>query len=92
MHVNAEAPSLEPADVLAVVRAFGLLQWWLVDRHEVDLSRRMSPYIDLYPEAYVLLLTASYWFYGQSHWAYLSLLATSTLIDFVAGGMRDLGS
>ena len=54
VHVNAEAPSLEPADVLAVVRAFGLMQWWLVDRHRVDLSRRISPYIDLYPEAYVL--------------------------------------
>jgi len=58
VHVNAEAPSLEPGEVLAVVRAFGLLQWWLVDRHEVDVSRRISPYIDLYPEAYVEHLTA----------------------------------
>ncbi len=53
VHVNAEASSLEPASVLSIVRAFGLLQWWLVDHHEVDLSRRISPYIDLYPESYV---------------------------------------
>jgi hypothetical protein len=56
VHVNAEAPDLEPAAVLRVVRAFGLLQWWLVDRHAVDLTRRISPYIDLYPEAYVAAL------------------------------------
>jgi hypothetical protein len=56
VHVNAEAPDLGPMAVLRVVRAFGLLQWWLVDRHEVDLTRRISPYIDLYPEAYVAAL------------------------------------
>lgn len=56
VHVNAEAASLEVDEVQRVVCAFGLLQWWLVDRHAVDLARRISPYIDLYPEAYVARL------------------------------------
>ncbi len=32
-----------------------------------------------------LVLVASYWFYGQAHWAYTSLLFLSTLTDFYAG-------
>lgn len=34
---------------------------------------------------YSMVLIASYWFYGQSHWGYVSLLAISTLVDYVAG-------
>ncbi len=34
---------------------------------------------------HTLLLVASYWFYGQAHWAYTSLLALSTFTDFTAG-------
>ncbi|MDX1593467.1 MAG: amidoligase family protein [Gammaproteobacteria bacterium] len=56
VHVNTESPSLEAATVAAYLRAFGLLQWWLVDHHEVDATRRISPYIDLFPETYVALV------------------------------------
>ncbi|QKX17833.1 amidoligase family protein [Microbulbifer sp. YPW1] len=56
VHINAEIPRLEAETVFAYLRAFALLQWWLVDTHEVDIARRASPYIDLYPEAYVRLL------------------------------------
>lgn len=52
-HVNAEIASLDAASICAYLRAFALLQWWLVDAHEVDVTRRISPYIDLYPEAYL---------------------------------------
>lgn len=34
---------------------------------------------------YSMVLIASYWFYGQSHWGYVSLLAISTVVDFIAG-------
>ncbi|UTW08797.1 amidoligase family protein [Pseudomonas benzenivorans] len=53
VHLNPDIPRLDPATISAYLRAFGLLQWWLVDAHQVDLSRKISPYIDLYPEAYV---------------------------------------
>ena len=53
VHLNPDIPRLDAATISAYLRAFGLLQWWLVEAHQVDLSRKVSPYIDLYPEAYV---------------------------------------
>jgi hypothetical protein len=53
VHVNPEISALDAATLYPVIRAFCLLQWWLVDRHDVDATRKLSPYIDLYPAAYV---------------------------------------
>lgn len=53
VHINTEIPRLDAATLFDYLRAFALLQWWLVDAHEVDPARRVSPYIDLYPEAYL---------------------------------------
>ena len=53
LHINIELPGLDPATVHDYLRAYCLLQWWLVDAHDVDLARRLSPYIDLYPQAYI---------------------------------------
>ena len=39
--------------LFSYLRAFALLQWWLVDAHEVNPTRKVSPYIDLYPQAYL---------------------------------------
>ena len=58
VHINTEIPQLDAATLFAYARAFGLLQWWLVDAHQVDLARRISPYVDLYPEAYLKRLYA----------------------------------
>ena len=53
VHINTEIPGLDADTLFAYLRAFALLQWWLVDAHQVDAARRLSPYIDLYPEAYL---------------------------------------
>jgi len=53
VHINTEIPSLDAHILDSYLRAFVLLQWWLVDAHEVDTTRKLSPYIDLYPEAYL---------------------------------------
>lgn len=53
VHINAEIPQLNSDNLLAYLQAFSLLQYWLMDAQGVDLARRISPYIDLYPEAYV---------------------------------------
>ena len=53
VHINAQIPSLDAATLDAYLKAFALLQWWLVDAHRVDPARRLSPYIDLYAEDYV---------------------------------------
>jgi hypothetical protein len=56
VHINASSPALDSQTLWNYLRAFGLLQWWLVQAHDVDLTRRASTYIDLYPEAYLRVL------------------------------------
>ena len=53
MHLNPEAPSFEPSSIQAHLQAFLLLQDWLEQRHEVDLTRRLTPYVNPFPKAYV---------------------------------------
>jgi len=53
VHINTEIPSLAAETLFSYLKAFAMLQWWLVDAHEIDVTRKVSPYIDLYPEAYV---------------------------------------
>jgi len=53
VHVNTEIPLLDAPTLFGYLRAYALLQWWLVDRQPVDMARRISPYIDLYAEAYL---------------------------------------
>jgi hypothetical protein len=63
VHINAEIPALNAETIDAYLKAFALLQWWLVDAHQVNMSRRLTPYIDLYPDAYLLEVTKAQ---GQS--------------------------
>lgn len=58
VHINTELPKENAETLFAYLRAFSLLQWWLQDAHEVNSARRISPYIDLYPDAYVRQLLA----------------------------------
>lgn len=60
VHINTEIPQLDAASLFAFSRAFALLQWWLVDAHRVDLARRISPFVDLYPESYLKHLFAQH--------------------------------
>jgi hypothetical protein len=56
LHLNPEAPDLTVATVLAHLRAFLLLEPWLNNAIEVDLSRRIAPYIRAFPPAYRLIV------------------------------------
>jgi len=56
VHINADIPKLDAETLFAYLRSFALLQWWLVEAHQVNTARKISPYIDLYPENYVKLL------------------------------------
>lgn len=53
VHINPEIPALDATTLSLYLKAFAVLQWWLTDAHEVDATRKISPYIDLYPEAYL---------------------------------------
>lgn len=52
LHINPEAPSLEPDAILAYLRAFILIYPWLKEKLKVDLTRRFLSFIDAYPLEY----------------------------------------
>ncbi|MGQ4277518.1 amidoligase family protein [Pseudidiomarina sp. E22-M8] len=52
-HINPELPATDSETICYYMQAYALLQWWLVDQHHVNTTRKLSPYIDLYPESYV---------------------------------------
>jgi hypothetical protein len=56
LHINPEIASDDPPYLLSVLRAFVLLYPWLKTRSEVDLARRVSPYINPFPPDYVRLV------------------------------------
>lgn len=51
-HINPEAPDLEATTLLAYLRAFLLLYPWMRRAMDIDLARRISPYINPFPAAY----------------------------------------
>lgn len=62
MQLNPELPSHEPRLIAASLKAFLCLYDWLYERADVDLSRRVTSYVDPFPTDYVKkLLAADYW-------------------------------
>ncbi len=53
MQFNPELPSLEPQLITASLKAFVCLYDWLFERADIDLSRRVTSYVDPYPTCYV---------------------------------------
>lgn len=53
MHINIESPDLETATLLRYLRSFVLLYPWLLETLEIDISRRISPFVDPFPNGYV---------------------------------------
>jgi len=53
LHMNIEVPDLEILTILNYLRAFLVLYPWLLEELEIDLSRRISPFIDHFPEKFV---------------------------------------
>ncbi len=54
MQFNPDIPSRDPAVLTACLQAFLCLYEWLLARADIDLLRRVSPYVDSFPRAYVL--------------------------------------
>ncbi|MCU4676127.1 amidoligase family protein [Catenovulum sp. 2E275] len=53
VHINPELPDLSAPTIAAYIKAFCIAQDWLVKAHQVDPIRRVTPYIDLYPDDYI---------------------------------------
>lgn len=56
MHINIECPSLEAPILINYLRAFFLLYPWLLQKHNIDFTRKVTPYVDRFPEQYVFLI------------------------------------
>lgn len=53
LQFNPEMPSTNAEMILRYIQAFFCLSDWLVQRVNVDLTRRVSSYIDPFPKAYI---------------------------------------
>lgn len=61
MHINPELPSASPASIRDHLRAYFLLEPWLRERVDVNLTRRVMPFINSFPNEYArLILKADY--------------------------------
>jgi hypothetical protein len=61
LHLNPELPSRDPHFIQNVLRAFVLLYPWIRKRINVDLTRKLSPYIQPFSHEYArTLLSARY--------------------------------
>lgn len=52
LHINPEVASTEPAHILAIMRSFLLLEDWIIGASQMDISRRIAPYVRPFPESY----------------------------------------
>ncbi|NVJ99255.1 MAG: amidoligase family protein [Alphaproteobacteria bacterium] len=53
LHINPEIEEESPEYLLAHIRAFSLLEPWLNVAHDVDVTRKLSPFVEAYPKAYL---------------------------------------
>ena len=61
MHINIESPDLETATLLRYLRAFLLAYPWLVQVLDIDFSRRLSPFVDPFPDVFTqMVLSGDY--------------------------------
>jgi len=62
LQLNPELPAHDARLVTACLKAFACLQDWLFLRADIDLTRRMTSYVDAFPKDYVTrLIAADYW-------------------------------
>jgi hypothetical protein len=53
MQLNPEIPSADPGVLVACLKAFLCLYPWLFARADIDLTRRITRYVDPFPVAYI---------------------------------------
>jgi hypothetical protein len=58
LQLNPELPDLKASTLVRYLRAFAALYEWLKARHQVDLSRKVTSYIEPWSSAYIDLLIA----------------------------------
>lgn len=61
LHLNPEVPDTEADTLLGYLRAFVLIEPWLKKALDVDLARRIAPFIDPFEEDYRRILADPYY-------------------------------
>ena len=62
MQLNPEVPSLDPQRITAYLKAFLCLYDWLHDQSSINMTRRLTTYVDPFPQKYILkVLADDYW-------------------------------
>lgn len=59
VHVNAETWATDDQNLLRCVQAFAILQRHLIEVLDVDLARRLAPFITPWPDSYVSMVVES---------------------------------
>ena len=59
VHFNVEPTDMQASTILAYMRAFVCLFDWIVWQEEIDMARRVTPYIKPFPREYQALILAS---------------------------------
>ncbi|GAA4435846.1 hypothetical protein GCM10023188_28240 [Pontibacter saemangeumensis] len=60
-HINPEVPAPDAETILRYLRAFLLLYPWLLEKGETDFARKMTAFINPFPDEYAtLILPSSY--------------------------------
>ncbi|MGO1463530.1 MAG: amidoligase family protein [Marinobacter sp.] len=61
LQLNPELPDLKPTTLIRYYQAFAVLYDWLKARHQLDISRKFTPYIEPWSSRYTdLLVTDDY--------------------------------
>lgn len=58
LQLNPELPDLKPTTLVRYYQAFAVLYDWLKARHQLDISRKFTPYIEPWSSQYTDLLIA----------------------------------
>jgi hypothetical protein len=62
VHFNPELPALDARTIAAYMKAYLCFNDWLIWHEQVSLTRRIPPYINVFPEQYVLkMVDPEYW-------------------------------
>lgn len=59
VHFNPELPDLKAETILAYMRAFFCLYDWIAERENIDLVRRLTPYINHFDRDYICKILAA---------------------------------
>ncbi|MFC3051465.1 amidoligase family protein [Kordiimonas pumila] len=58
LHINPDAIAFDAASILRHIQAFALLYPWLKEAHNVDITRRLTPFIAPYSQEYMKCILA----------------------------------